>query len=490
MRLQGVELEFWRAFSAASDLPTALRAGDALLRADMPTISQQIWALDAAHRQLALAASTAPHPPNRSAVASAPDLLTEGAWRRIAPTEPIAREAGWAEEVTAVALGHDGAPIGLWVVAGAAAHVDTLLRLRDAVAAGLVHARRIEELAVLRDATEADNRALLSRLSRHAIVETVVGESGGLRELMHKVAQVAPTDAPVLLLGETGSGKEVVARALHERSRRASGPMVRVNCGAIAPELIDSELFGHERGSFTGAVTDRRGWFERAHGGTLLLDEVGELPLPAQVRLLRVLQDGTLHRVGAEQPTHVDVRIVAATHRDLPRMVEEGRFREDVWYRLSVFPLRLPPLRERPEDIPSLAAHFAARIGERLSGTPLVPSADDLRRLAAYPWPGNVRELAAVIERAAILGHGRRLDVAAARGASASAPPAERAGPVAVAETERLDDMVRQHIAEVLRRTRGRIEGPGGAAERLGVNPHTLRSRMRKLGIDWSRYRE
>jgi transcriptional regulator with GAF, ATPase, and Fis domain len=307
-----------------------------------------------------------------------------------------------------------------------------------------------------------------------------------------------------LLLGETGSGKEVIARAIHERSARREGPMVRVNCGAIPAELIDSELFGHEKGAFTGAIAAKQGWFERADGGTLLLDEVGELSLPAQVRLLRILQEGTLERVGGARTLHVDVRIVAATHRDLHRMVEDGSFREDLWYRLSVFPLRLPSLRERLEDLPPLVSHFAARAGVRLGGAPLVPTSEDLALLASYDWPGNVRELGAVIERAAILGHGKRLETAAALGAvsrpssaraSLSPAPAPAAGHHATTqessgEIDTLDEAMKKHIALALRATRGRIEGPRGTAAVLGINPHTLRSRMRKLGLDWSLFRE
>ena len=363
----------------------------------------------------------------------------------------------------------------------------------------LANDERLHELARLREAAEAENRALLTRLGRQSILESIVGERGGLRQVMERVAQVADTDVPVLILGETGSGKEVIARAIHERSRRRSGPMVRVNCGAIPADLVDSELFGHEKGSFTGAIATRKGWFERADGGTLLLDEVGELPLAAQVRLLRILQEGALERVGGGRTIHVDVRIVAATHRDLHQMVDDGQFREDLWYRLSVFPMRLPSLRERPEDIPKLATHFAQKVGERLGGTALIPTASDLDQLRAYPWPGNVRELAAVIERAAILGHARKLEVAAALGAGArpqlpSTPPPRVIETATVAPTIGtdslvLDDVVKTHLERVLGRTNGRIEGPRGAAALLGINPHTLRARMRKLKLDWARFR-
>ncbi len=347
-----------------------------------------------------------------------------------------------------------------------------------------------------REALRADKEALLTRLGRHDINEVIVGETGGLRDIMYMVSQVANTDAPVLILGETGSGKEVVARAIHERSSRRNGPVVRVNCGAIPSELVDSELFGHEKGSFTGAVAARKGWFERADGGTLFLDEVGELPPAAQVRLLRVLQDGSLERVGGHQTIHVDVRIVAATHRDLGAMVAAGGFRQDLWYRLSVFPMRLPPLRERLEDLPALAHYFAERSGRRLGVHNLVPTAYDIERLREYAWPGNVRELASVIERAAILGGGKGLEVSLAlgRGTTATQPPAPPRPPSSVTPINRhsvatLDEVVRTHIRHVLELCHGRIEGPHGAAQILGINPHTLRARMRKLGITWSAFR-
>lgn len=330
--------------------------------------------------------------------------------------------------------------------------------------------------------------------------EPIIGEHGGLVPVMQLVNCVAATDVPVLILGESGAGKEVIARAVHSRSHRASGPLVKVNCGAIPPELVDSELFGHERGSFTGAVGLRKGWFERAHSGTLFLDEVGELPLAAQVRLLRVLQDGTFERVGGQRTLSADVRIVAATHRNLIELSLSNRFRHDLWYRISVFPIHLPSLRERPEDIPQLAAYFAARAGERLSGRPLVPSSQDVEILLRQPWPGNVRELGSVIDRAAILGKGLTLRLADALARSQSdmpPPPLEEDGPASVetpVEVERanvrsLDKVMIEHIERALASTRGRIEGKNGAAVLLGINPHTLRARMRKLGIDWARFR-
>jgi transcriptional regulator with GAF, ATPase, and Fis domain len=366
--------------------------------------------------------------------------------------------------------------------------------LLEPLAVALENDRRLRELTALREALEADNRSLLSRLGRHDISDSIIGAETGLRSVMEQLELVARSDVPVLVLGETGSGKEVVARAIHLRSRRAAGPFLRVNCGAIPAELVDSELFGHERGSFTGAVGERKGWFERADGGTLFLDECGELPAAAQVRLLRILQDGSFERVGGERSLHVDVRIVAATHRDLQALVAAGRFREDLWYRIAVFPICLPPLRERSGDIPSLAAHFALRAAKRLGTAPLVPSADDIRLLVSYPWPGNVRELAAVIERAAILGGGQGLAVAEALGPGRAAPPPEASGlpngaPEATAPVLTLDAAMTRHIEAVLARTHGRIEGRHGAAALLAINPHTLRARMRKLGVSWRRFR-
>lgn len=384
-----------------------------------------------------------------------------------------------------------------------------LAELQEPLGVALSNDHRLHELKVLREAADADRRTLLERLGRHQVQDEIVGANRGLRNVMERVELVADSDIPVLILGETGTGKEVISRAIHQRSKRANGPFVRVNCGAIPPELIDSQLFGHEKGSFTGAVDQHQGWFERSDGGTLFLDEIGELPLAAQVRLLRVLQDHQIERVGGKKPIHVDVRIVAATHRDLSNMVRERTFREDLWYRINVFPVFLPRLRDRVEDLPTLAKHFAQRAALRF-GLPFVePSPQDLLSMANYPWPGNVRELGAVIDRAVILGRGKSLDVAGALGLAKQAQPAPDTGPTyyevipesfntprpaaaPAANTPIVDlnEAMRQHIKKALTACRGRIEGELGAAKMLGINPHTLRARMRKLEINWDSFRE
>jgi transcriptional regulator with GAF, ATPase, and Fis domain len=364
--------------------------------------------------------------------------------------------------------------------------------LIEPFAAALENDLRLRELTALRQAAEADRLALLHKLGRHEVAGAIVGADAGLRHVFDRVRSAAPSQVPVLILGETGSGKEVVARAIHDGSPRAAGPFLRVNCGAIPPELIDSELFGHQKGSFTGAIADRRGWFEQADGGTLFLDEVGELAPAAQVRLLRVVQEGVLMRVGSEKPLHVDVRIVSATHRDLPTLIQQGQFRQDLWYRLSVFPIILPPLREHLEDLPDLARHFAERAAVRL-GLPLqLPTQADLTLLAQYPWPGNIRELQSVIERAAILGGGNGLDIPHALGAPGAWPSATPAPapPGTSPGLTPLDAAMAAHIHQALARTRGRIDGPRGAARLLGLHPNTLRARMTKLRIQWQKYRE
>jgi transcriptional regulator with GAF, ATPase, and Fis domain len=311
----------------------------------------------------------------------------------------------------------------------------------------------------------------------------VIGAEFGLAGVMALVRRVAPLESPVLLLGETGSGKEVIARALHLASARSQGPLVPVACGAIPETLLDCELFGHEKGAFTGALHRMQGRFERAAGGTLFLDEIGELHEDAQVKLLRVLQDRQFERVGGETTLTADVRVIAATHRNLGRMVREGRFREDLWYRLNVFPIPIPPLRQRREDIPALV-HYFVRTKARQLHLDQVPEVrdEDLERLQAYAWPGNVRELQNIIERALILHRQGALHFPdLQRDGSVSTSASEDAQ--AAAPVWPLDDVARAHIQRALQQTHGRIAGPHGAARLLRVNPNTLRSRMRRLGI-------
>jgi transcriptional regulator with GAF, ATPase, and Fis domain len=277
----------------------------------------------------------------------------------------------------------------------------------------------------------------------------------------------------VLLVGETGTGKELFARAIHDASRRAGHPMIKVNCGGFAPGLVDSELFGHERGAFTGATQRRMGRFELANRGTLFLDEVAELPPETQVKLLRVLQEREIERVGGERTIRVDVRLIAATHRDLELEVARDRFRADLYYRLNVLPIRVPPLRERPEDIEPLAGHFVAHFGRRM-GKKFRLSQGSLSRLQRYDWPGNIRELQNVIERACVLAKGQLVDVP---------DPAPAARQRRVWHAVTLEEAEEAHIGRTLEQTGWRIEGPGGAAELLGLRPSTLRSRIKKLGI-------
>ncbi|TVS09576.1 MAG: AAA family ATPase [Gammaproteobacteria bacterium] len=372
-------------------------------------------------------------------------------------------------------------PRGADITHAQRAVADTLI---DPMSSALQRYRRLREFERQRIAATEGRQELARRLGSRAPDAAIVGAEGDLREVMERVDLVADSDLSVLLLGETGSGKEVIARAIHDRSRRAAAPFIRVNCGAIPAELIDSVLFGHERGSFTGAVAQRQGWFERADGGSLFLDEIGELPRAAQVRLLRVLQEGVIERVGGQQPVLVNVRIIAATHRDLAAMVAEGTFREDLWYRVAGFPIQIPPVRHRLRDVPALAEYMTRRSADRL-GLPLVlPTEADLSLLRAYHWPGNVRELAAVIDRAVILGQGRSLEIASAIGPIQPRQALRAATAPSVAGAfATLEEVQRQHILRALERTHGRVAGDFGAARLLDLNPNTLRSKMRKLGI-------
>jgi PAS domain S-box-containing protein len=320
--------------------------------------------------------------------------------------------------------------------------------------------------------------------------EEIVGRSPALRRVLADVERVADTGASVLLLGETGTGKELIARAIHARSARRGRPLVKVNCAGLAPTLVESELFGHEKGSFTGATERRIGRFELADGGTIFLDEVGEIAPETQVKLLRVLQEREFERVGGSATIRVDVRVIAATNRDLRAAIAEGRLREDLYYRLNVFPVHVPPLRERGGDIPLLVQYFverhAVKLGRRITHVPGT-AMDSLTR---YAWPGNVRELENVIERAVILSRGPDLEIDPALLGIPGVHPATVAVTAAPASAARpaasLEEVERQHIVETLRATGWRIEGAEGAAQRLGLHPNTLRSRMKKLGVQRS----
>jgi formate hydrogenlyase transcriptional activator len=355
-----------------------------------------------------------------------------------------------------------------------------LVDVSRAIAVAVANALANEEIARLRDQLEAENVALRDQLSRVTKFEDIVGDSPSLRRALEAVEQVAATDATVLISGETGTGKELIARAIHQRSHRAKGPLVKFNCAAVPETLLASELFGHERGAFTGALERRKGRFEQAHGGTLFLDEIGELPPELQVMLLRVLQEREFERLGGGDTIHVDVRIVAATNRDLMEDVRAGRFRSDLYYRLNVFPLRLPPLRERPEDIPFLAAHFAAKHGERFGRAINRIDRRSMKLLESHQWPGNVRELENVIERAIILSRGGVLRVD-----RDTLPHPNLTGNM----DERLRAQEREAIETALRASRGRISGPNGAARALGLAPSTLELRIKSLGIDKFQYR-
>lgn len=523
----------WREACQHIELEQSIQAIATAVSAVMPLRGVLVLRGDAGSRTIETLAVGSTHDGFRAAPRTAE--LPADAWRKfvrwLKAGEPLhvsasddhewlraALPAGVVGDVLAGPLRARGEPGGMLVVAAqpgagfTASHRATFGQLLEPLAVAVENNGRLHELKSLREAAEADRQTLLSRLGRQDLNEDVVGSRTGLRHVMERVELVAQSDVPVLILGQTGTGKEVVSRAIHTRSKRADGPFIRVNCGAIPPELVDSQLFGHEKGSFTGAADQHQGWFERADRGTLFLDEIGELPLPAQVRLLRVLQDHQIERVGGKAPLHVDVRIVAATHRDLSAMVKEKTFREDLWYRINIFPILLPTLRERLEDIPSLVRHFAQRAATRF-GLPVVePSEADLQLLAGYDWPGNIRELGAVIDRAAILGGGRALDVATALGLGRQPAPVPRmppadatlyevvpeepAAPVAAPSVASAGEIVplatamRQHIERALIATRGRIEGRRGAAALLDINPHTLRARMRKLGIDATTFRE
>jgi len=366
-------------------------------------------------------------------------------------------------------------------------HVDLLATVASPFAIALANALSYEKLLKYSDKLLDDNDFLSRELSRRAGSE-IIGADSGMRNVMEMVNQVAPLNNTVLLLGETGTGKEVIANAIHAASPRKHGPFVKVNCGAIAENLIDSELFGHEKGAFTGAVSQNRGRFERADGGTIFLDEIGELPPQAQVRLLRVLQSREIERVGGSRPIPVDIRVIVATHRNLEEMVRQNTFREDLWFRLNVFPIILPPLRQRREDIPALTRYFVRqKCGELGFSDPPGIAPGALERLTNYQWLGNVRELENLVERELILHRSGKLKFESVFAGNREEIPLENRGEEALATRLTLDDAIAGHLGKVLKLAAGRIYGPGGAAELLGMNPSTLRWRLDKLGITYGR---
>src|SRR5258706_4028640 len=354
-----------------------------------------------------------------------------------------------------------------------------LTQVANQIALAVENALAYREIAALKDRLAEEKRFLEEEIKTEYNFEEIVGESPALKRVLKLVATVAPTDSTVLILGETGTGQELIARAIHNLSGRRERAFARVNCAAIPTGLLESELFGHERGAFTGAIAQKIGRFELAHQGTLFLDEVGDIPLELQPKLLRVLQEQEFERLGSNKTVHVDVRLIAATNSDLEQMVAEKRFRSDLYYRLNVFPVTLPPLRERSEDVPMLVRYFAQKYGRLMKKEIRAVPAEVLSALGKYPWPGNIRELENFIERAVILSQGPELRVPLAELKPAAAAPANGATTLEAAE--------REHILRVLKETDWIVGGPAGAAARLGMKRTTLQSRMKNLGIARSR---
>ena len=410
-------------------------------------------------------------------------------------------------------------------LAGAPFADDEVLLLEELsppIAGAVSNALAFEEIARLKNRLHQENLFLREELDEQSMFEEIVGASAALRKVLHEIERVAPTDSTVLVTGETGTGKELIARAIHRLSQRAARTMIKVNLASLPDTLMSSELFGHEKGAFTGALQRRIGRFELANGGTIFLDEVGEIPADVQVALLRVLQEGEFERVGGNQTIRTDARVIAATNRDLESAIATGRFRNDLFFRLNVFPVMVPPLRERREDIPILVEYFAARHGTRLRRRFGSIDRKTMAALEAYPWPGNIRELENVIERAAILSDGDTLRVdltsfaappvgaalAAARPPALPPPPASdslrgglrrdhrslgddggAARPTTSDHHNVLQEQEVRAIEAALTATRGRVSGPSGAAVRLGIPSTTLESKLKRYGLNKYRYK-
>jgi formate hydrogenlyase transcriptional activator len=351
--------------------------------------------------------------------------------------------------------------------------IDLLAQVANQIAIAVENALAYREIAELKNKLAEEKLYLEEEIRTEHNFEEAIGESAALKRALSQAETVAPTDSTVLILGETGTGKEMIARAIHDLSRRREGTFVKINCAAIPTGLLESELFGHEKGAFTGAIAQKIGRFELAHHGTLFLDEVGDIPLELQPKLLRVLQEREFERLGGTRTLRVDVRVVAATNRNLAPMVEEGLFRRDLYYRLNVFPIMIPPLRERSEDIPLLVRYFVQKYARLMDRRIETISAEEMDALTRYHWPGNVRELENLIERAVILSPGPELRV----------PVAELQQHPEIPSNLTLQAAEREHIIRVLRETNWVVGGPRGAATRLAMKRTTLQSKMRKLGI-------
>jgi formate hydrogenlyase transcriptional activator len=357
--------------------------------------------------------------------------------------------------------------------------VDLLTAVGEQVAIAVENALAYQKIDALKNKLQEEKLYLQEEIRSEYNFEEIIGSSPALKRALEDVQTVAPTDSTVLIFGETGTGKELIARALHNLSGRSEHPLVKVNCAAIPTGLLESEMFGHERGAFTGAVEQRKGRFELAHRGTIFLDEVEEIPLELQPKLLRVLQEQEFERLGSGKTIRVDVRVLAATNADLAQMVAEKKFRSDLYYRLNVFPIAMPALRERPEDIPLLVHFFAQKFSQQMKKPIKTIPTQTITRLTSYSWPGNIRELQNLIERAVILSRGSVLEVPLAelKQSGNGSQINQVQGPIMLEEVER------EHIMKVLRETGWVIGGPAGAATRLGLNRTTLNNRMRKLGI-------
>jgi formate hydrogenlyase transcriptional activator len=371
-------------------------------------------------------------------------------------------------------------------------NVEFLMQVAGQVAIALENALAYKKIAELKEKLTQEKLYLEDEIRTELNFEEIVGKSAALQRVLQQVATVAPTGSTVLIYGETGTGKELIARAIHNLSSRQSNAFVKLNCAAIPMGLLESELFGHEKGAFTGAIAQRIGRFELANGGTVFLDEVGEIPLELQPKLLRVLQEREFERLGSTRTLTTDARLIAATNRDLASMVDEQKFRSDLFYRLNVFPVRVPSLRERPEDIPLLVRHFAEQCARRMNKKIETISSETLKQMRQYHWPGNIRELQNVIERAVILSVGPVLHVPLGEIQSRPSPAAvnrDRDLNKAPGSTTRedirdvLEETERKHILSVLAQTNWVVAGPNGAATRLGMKRSTLQLRMRKLGL-------